>query len=873
MAMRKLKKYKPTKFKARTSYYDKEAADYAVNFIQCLCHTKGTWAGKPFELIDWQEQIVRDLFGIKKKNGYRQFNSAYIEIGKKQGKQVALDTLIPTPSGFTTMGEIKVGDTVFDETGSPCHVVAKSQIDFDEQAYRIVFKDGEVIEAGENHQWIGEKHAKPVMMTTGELYTYFQTPSYRFRIAVNGALETPEAELPIDPYLMGYWLGNGSATKPEITVKTSDVPEVLFNIQQNTVVNNAWLNVGDSLIFRIRELKPILLKSFHDKVIPPEYLRASKEQRLRLLQGLMDSDGTIGNVKGQGVYISTEKQLSQSVSELLWTLGIKNAITSTPSTQPANRDVPSQECGRVATGETCYMVKFTCFDDVKVAGLSRKLKNRIPRNPTTRSHFRYIDSIEKIENRGMQCIQVDSPSHQYLIGKSCLPTHNSELAAAIALLLTCGDGEQRAEVYGCASDRQQASIVFDVAADMVRMCPALNKRCKILASQKRLVYLPTNSFYQVLSAEAYSKHGFNIHGVIFDELHSQPNRKLHDVMTKGSGDARMQPLFFQITTAGTDTNSICYEVHQKAKDILEGRKVDPTFYPVIYGADPDDDWTDPKVWKKVNPSLGITVPIEKVQDACESAKQNPAEENAFRQLRLCQWVKQSVRWMPMDKWDLCAFPVVPEELEGRVCYGGLDLSSTTDITAFVLVFPPIEEDEPYHVLPYFWIPEDSLELRVKRDHVPYDIWKKQGFLETTEGNVIHYGYIEKFIEQLGKKFNIKEIAFDRWGAVQMVQNLEGMGFTVVPFGQGFKDMSPPTKELMKLVLEKKIAHGGHPVLRWMMDNIFIRTDPAGNIKADKEKSTEKIDGVIATIMGLDRAIRCGNISTESVYDSRGLLVF
>lgn len=449
----------------------------------------------------------------------------------------------------------------------------------------------------------------------------------------------------------------------------------------------------------------------------------------------------------------------------------------------------------------------------------------------------------------------------------------SELAAAIALLLTCGDGEQRAEVYGCASDRQQASIVFDVAADMVRMCPALNKRCKILASQKRLVYLPTNSFYQVLSAEAYSKHGFNIHGVIFDELHSQPNRKLHDVMTKGSGDARMQPLFFQITTAGTDTNSICYEVHQKAKDILEGRKVDPTFYPVIYGADPDDDWTDPKVWKKVNPSLGITVPIEKVQDACESAKQNPAEENAFRQLRLCQWVKQSIRWMPMDKWDACAFPVIPEDLEGRICYGGLDLSSTTDITAFVLVFPPLEEEEPYQILPYFWIPEDSLDLRVKRDHVPYDIWKKQGFLETTEGNVIHYGFIEKFIEQLGEKYNIKEIAFDRWGAVQMVQNLEGMGFTVVPFGQGFKDMSPPTKELMKLVLEKRIAHGGHPVLRWMMDNIFIRTDPAGNIKADKEKSTEKIDGVIATIMGLDRAIRCGNISTESVYDSRGLLVF
>ena len=535
MPMRKLKKYKPTQFMAKTSHYDKEAADYAVMFIESLCHTKGTWAGKPFELIDWQEQIIRDLFGILKENGYRQFNTAYIEIPKKQGK--------------------------------------------------------------------------------------------------------------------------------------------------------------------------------------------------------------------------------------------------------------------------------------------------------------------------------------------------SELAAAVALLLLCGDGEERAEVYGCAADRNQAKIVFDVAVDMVRFSSALSKRVKILESQKKITYLPTNSSYQVLSADVANKHGFNTHGVIFDELHTQPNRKLFDVMLQGSGDARMQPLYFLITTAGNDTNSICYEVHQKALDIQAGRKIDPTFYSVIYGAAEDEDWTDPKVWKKANPSLGITVGIDKVKAACDSAKQNPGEENSFRQLRLNQWVKQSIRWMPMDKWDACAFHVNEEDLEGRVCYGGLDLSSTTDITAFVLVFPPTDDEDKYWVLPYFWVPEDTLDLRVKRDHVPYDVWERQGFIMTTEGNVIHYGYIEQFIERLGERFNIREIAFDRWGAVQMVQNLEGMGFTVVPFGQGFKDMSPPTKELMKLVLEKRIGHGGHPVLRWMMDNIFIRTDPAGNIKADKEKSTEKIDGAIATIMALDRAIRCGLDTGESVYDTRGLLSF
>ncbi|WP_320917854.1 terminase large subunit [Enterocloster bolteae] len=448
----------------------------------------------------------------------------------------------------------------------------------------------------------------------------------------------------------------------------------------------------------------------------------------------------------------------------------------------------------------------------------------------------------------------------------------SELAAGVALYMTCGDNEWGAEVYGCASDRQQASIVFDVAVDMVDQCPALKKRIKPVMSVKRLVYQPTNSFYQVLSAEAYTKHGLNVHAVIFDELHSQPNRELFDVMTKGSGDARTQPLFFLITTAGTDRHSVCFEQHQKAEDIILGRKIDDTFYPVIYGALDEDDWISEKVWYDANPSLGYTIDIEKVRNACMSAMDNPAEENIFRQLRLNQWVKQSTRWMQMEKWDACGFPVDERELLGRECFGGLDLSGTTDITALVLVFPPRTEDEKYILLPYFWIPEENMRLRVRRDHVPYDVWEQQGFLKTTAGNVIHYGFIERFIEELGTRYNIREIAFDRWGAVQMVQNLEGLGFTVVPFGQGFKDMSPPSKELMKLTLEQRLAHGGHPVLRWMMDNIFVRTDPAGNIKPDKEKSTEKIDGAVATVMALDRAIRNGS-DTGSVYDNRGILVF
>jgi len=448
----------------------------------------------------------------------------------------------------------------------------------------------------------------------------------------------------------------------------------------------------------------------------------------------------------------------------------------------------------------------------------------------------------------------------------------SELAAAIALYLLYADNEPSAEVYGAACDRSQASIVFDVAKQMVQMTPALLKRSKITAATKRIVNYSNAGFYQVLSAETGTKHGLNVSGLVFDEIHAQPNRKLYDVLTKGSGDAREQPLFFIITTAGTDKNSICYELHSKALDIKAGRKKDHTFYPVVYGLTEADDWNDEGNWYKANPSLGHTISIDRVREAYKNALENPAEENVFKQLRLNIWTSATVCWIPDHIYDRGNLPIAMESLQGRECYGGLDLSSTSDITAFVLVFPPKAENEKYIVLPFFWLPEDTLELRCRRDHVLYDVWELQGYIHTTEGNVIHYGFIEKFIEELGEKYHIKEIAFDRWNATQMVQNLEGMGFTVVPFGQGYKDMSPPSKELYKLLMEGNINHGGHPVLKWMAQNVVMRQDPAGNIKPDKEKSVEKIDGIVATIMALDRCIR-NKDDDSSVYDERGIIVF
>lgn len=454
----------------------------------------------------------------------------------------------------------------------------------------------------------------------------------------------------------------------------------------------------------------------------------------------------------------------------------------------------------------------------------------------------------------------------------CKKVGKSELAAAVALYLLYADNEPSAEVYGAAADRQQASIVFDVAKQMVEMSPALMKRSKLMGATKRIVNYSNAGYYQVLSAEVGGKHGFSVSGLVFDEIHTQPNRQLYDVLTKGSSDARQNPLHFIITTAGNDRHSIAFELHTKAVDILEGRRVAPTFYPVVYGLKDDEDWEDEANWYKVNPSLGYTVDIERLRDAYREAKQNPADEITFKWLRCNMWVSSTVAWIPDAIYMRGNEPIDMDALAGRDCYAGLDLSSTGDITALVLIFPPRDEEEKYVLLPYFWIPEETIPRRVKANSVPYDIWEKQGYIMSTEGNVIHYDFIEKFIMDLSEKYHILEIAVDRWNATQMIQNLEGEGFTIVPFGQGFSSMSAPTKEFYRLLMEGRIIHGGNPVLRWMAGNVVIDTDSAGNIKVTKAKSKEKIDGIVAAIMALDRCIRQEGQS-GSVYDERGLLVF
>jgi phage terminase large subunit-like protein len=460
-------------------------------------------------------------------------------------------------------------------------------------------------------------------------------------------------------------------------------------------------------------------------------------------------------------------------------------------------------------------------------------------------------------------------NRQYRTAYVEIPRKNgkSTLAAGVALYMLFGDGEQGTEIYGAAADRDQASIVFLTAAEMVRRSAILSARAKIVDSTKRIVVHGTGSFYRAIPADAAGSHGFNAGAVLFDEVHTQPNRDLWDVLTTSTG-ARRQPLVFAITTAGYDRNSICYELHDYALKVQAGVVNDPTFFAYVKSAPEGADWTDEAVWRACNPAIESGFRnIDEMRQMCARAKETPALENTFRRLYLNQWTRQETRWLPLAAWDECDAPIDLEALKGQSCYAGLDLASTTDIAALVLVFPQL--DGTFDVLPFFWVPGDSIQQRVRRDRVPYDLWARQGHIIATEGNVIDYKSIMSKFDELARLYDVREVGFDRWGATQLVQDMSDAGLSVVAVGQGYASMSPATKQLLHLVLGKKLRHAGNPVLRWMADNMVVTTDSAGNIKPAKDKSTERIDGMVALAMAVDRAAR---VEGESVYNERGLLV-
>jgi phage terminase large subunit-like protein len=439
--------------------------------------------------------------------------------------------------------------------------------------------------------------------------------------------------------------------------------------------------------------------------------------------------------------------------------------------------------------------------------------------------------------------------------------------AGTALYLFFGDGEPGSEVYSAATIRDQARLAHSEAVRMVKASPVLRSRIKIF--KDNLSIMDTASKYEPLGADADTMDGLNVHGALIDELHEHKKRDTWDVLETATG-ARRQSLVFSITTAGFDRTSICWEQHEYTEKILKRSAEDDTYFGIIYTIDDGDKWTDENAWKKANPNLGLSVKLDDLQRKAAKVKELPAAQNNFLRKHLCIWTQQSTRWIDLALWDSNnLYPIKEEDLKGRVCFGGLDLSSVSDLSAWVMLFQDMGSGH-FDVLARFWCPEARLVDRKNKLRDQYKAWERGGFLSITDGEAIDYEFIRAQVLKDAATFKIDSVNVDRlFQGYQLSMQLAQEGMNITSMGMGYMSFAGPMNELETLLLKKQLNHGGNPVLRWMADNLAVSTDAAGNRKPNKDASQSKIDGIVATLLALDRAMRKEN--KRSKYETTELV--
>ena len=860
-------------------YFDVDKANFACRFIESLPHIKGSqFAGKNMILGDWQCFIITTVFGwLSVETGLRRFNTVYIECPRKNGKALALNTLIPTPYGWSTMESIKVGDIVFDENGRQCNVTAVTDVMHDRDCYRIIFSNGQEVIADADHEWItkarvdtiggksraGIKNGTSIMKRVRTTREISESVRYGARNDVNHSIDMPKQleieaiDLPIEPYTLGAWLGDGHSMSGRITFARDDV-EILDGIKSDGFpVREMQISTGKASTYAISDgnrslearkksftSKLRLLNLLNNKHIPNVYLRASFEQRLALLQGLMDTDGTADKMGRSQSFTNKNKRLIDGVCELFATLGIKYKLSS-----------KYPKCNGIKLNELAYTVQFHCFSDViQLFRLNRKLnRQKVSCSTKSRSQTVQIVSCEKVKSVPVKCIEVDSPSHLYRFGETMLPTHNSTLSAPVALYLLAADKEPGAEVYSAATGRDQAKIVWEDAKRMVDRSQALREALGVETSAHSVFIRSTASSFKALSRDQQGNlDGLNIHGAIVDELHGHKDRGVWDVIETATG-ARAQPLVWAITTAGSNRAGICYEQQAYVRKILDGVHEDDTYFGIIYTIDANDDPFDPKTWAKANPNYGISVSPEDLARKASKAQQMAAAQNNFLTKHLNVWVNADTAWMNMQAWDKCADESLDErDFEGQDCVISCDLATKVDIAAKIKLFwKDIDGKRHYYAFGKYYLPEDAAE---DGRNSQYSGWAIENRLVLTDGNVTDFSIIEDQIREDARRYNVIASAFDPWQASALIQRLQYDGMQVTEYRQTVQNLSEPMKELEALVLQGRFHFDGDPVLTWMISNVVAHLDAKENIYPRKERPENKIDGAVALICALGMCI-------------------
>lgn len=522
------------------------------------------------------------------------------------------------------------------------------------------------------------------------------------------------------------------------------------------------------------------------------------------------------------------------------------------ATKPWIRNAADEQ----AVSEGCYF-DATAAERVKTffAKFLRHSKGQWAGEPFSLLDWQYDDLIAPLFGWKRK-----DGSRRFRVAYVEIPKKNgkSTIASGVGLYMLVGDGEPGAEVYSVAADRNQANIVHGEAVRMVDASPALSKYLDVNRSSFNIAFHRANSWYRSLSSEANTKEGLNAHCRIHDELHAWKGRGLWDAL-KYAGASRRQPLSFSITTAGDDMESVCREQHDYAKDVLSGAVKDTRFFAyiraadtVVEGAEKDDDWTEPAVWRKANPSLGVTMSEKDFADDCEEAKKSPVMQSSFKRYRLNIWASGTCPWLRPEAWLACRDDYAAEDLAGRPCFGGLDLSKSRDMTALVLCFPEIEE--VYRLLAWFWLPEDTVNDPDSPEYLR--VWRRQNFLQVTPGGVCDYRVIKETVKALAERYEIRDLAYDPYNAEQVTQEIEAeTGVKRVLFPQTINHFAGPTGEFERLVLAGKLRHNGHPIMTWQAGHVQVKVDLNNNKRPVKPAPHDrrKIDGIVGAIMALARA--------------------
>lgn len=850
--------------------FDPECANHACGFIECLPHVEGTWDTPNIVLHESHVFFLVCLFGFRRPDGGRRFTTALFATARKNAKALALDTPIPTPNGWRLMRDVHAGDEVFGADGKPCRVITTSEVFIGKPCYRVAFSDGSEVVASADHLWMtkhGHRRCSEVVSTEQIAQSVRMSRAdgmvaYNHAIPVAGSLWTPDVDLPLDPYLLGAWLGDGTTAAAHLTCGDSDVgtmaDEVRRVIGGAPVVHrysSAWrisltTGRGGPAAARAVKVQPTLrrLGVLGNKHIPNQYLWAGTEQRRALLQGLMDTDGTVVPTGLSGAvscsFTSTNRALADGALQLVRSLGMKATLCEREA-----------KIGGRVIGPS-YLVQFTAWADDRVFRLSRKLDRLKPR-PTrrTRSSTLKIIACEPCDSVQTKCLMVDSPDHLFLAGPGMVPTHNSTLAAGVGLYCQTCEKENGPQVIAAATTGQQARVVFKYAKTMVERTSGLRSAFGLDPFANSIASYSNGGSFKPINAKASTQDGLNPSCTILDEIHAHKTHDLLNVLKSAAG-ARKNPLFLFLTTEGYENAGPWPELRDFAKQVLEGIVEADHFLAIYYAVDDEDksagikadDDFDEGAWIKANPLMDVNpILVNELRKEAIEAKAMPGRHAEFKIKRLNRPSSVAGGWVNLTKWRQCAGAVDLDKLRAHPCWGGLDLASVGDLSAFRLVW-----NVDGHLYTHGWrfVPNAAVHRRTERGLVPYHHWVQSGHLLIAGEDVTDYDEVMRVILGLHQRFNIRAIGYDPWNAAQIAQKLKDAGVPMEAFIQGPKSYHPAMQALERAYTAGKLSHGNDPVLNWCASNLVARTDVNMNTAPDKKRALEKIDDMVALLMGV-----------------------